>query len=156
LGLQWALKLGALTSGAESFIFNFPTILRLSMGLAKDSLSEVIGLKNDIVYKVFTCPDCKAEVTISRYQTIGELPIMCARCNMRFQIKGEELRDLNKERDFGGFKVFMKTDASQKAAPVPKDSYIQFVKNGMKAAAPAAPAPKPAAVPVAPTEPPAV
>ena len=130
------------------------------MGLAKDSLSEVIGLKNDIVYKVFTCPDCKAEVTISRYQTQGELPIMCARCNMRFQIKGEELRDLNKERNFGGFKVFMKTDAAQKIAPVPKDSYIQFVKNGMKAAAPAPAAPaaaKPVAAPAAapPVEPPA-
>ena len=68
------------------------------MGLAKDSLSEVIGLKNDIVHKVFTCPDCKTEVTISRYQVQGDLPIMCARCNMRFQIKGEELRDLNKDR----------------------------------------------------------
>lgn len=78
------------------------------MGLAKDSLSEVIGLKNDIVYKVFICPVCKAEVTISRYQTEGELPIMCARCNMRFQIVGEELRDLNKKLDFGGVKVFVK------------------------------------------------
>jgi hypothetical protein len=128
------------------------------MGLAKDHLSEVIGLKNDIVYKVFTCPDCKTEVTISRYQTQGELPIMCARCNMRFQVRGEELRDLNKEKGYAGFKVYMKTEASQKAAPVPKDSYIQFVKNGMKAAAPAAPAaPKPAApaaaAPAAPTPP---
>ena len=125
------------------------------MGLAKDSLSEVIGLKNDIVYKVFTCPDCKAEVTISRYQAQGDLPIMCARCNMRFQVKGEELRDLNKERDFGGFKVFMKADAAQKIAPVPKDSYIQFVKNGMKAAAPApaVSAAKPAAAPAATTAP---
>jgi hypothetical protein len=125
------------------------------MALAKDCLSDVIGLKNDIVHKVFTCPDCKAEVTISRYQVQGELPIMCARCNMRFQIKGEEVRDLNKEKDFGGFKIFMKTDASQKAAPVPKDSYISFVKNGMKAAPPAPPAaPKPAAAPAAPATPP--
>ena len=112
--------------------------------LAKDHLSEVVGLKNDIVHKVFSCPNCKTEVTISRYQVAGELSIMCARCNQRYQIKGEELRDLNAPSGFGGFQVFQKGDAAQMAQPVPKDSYLQFVKDGMKWKAPA-PAPKPPA-----------
>jgi hypothetical protein len=118
---------------------------------AKNHLSEVIGLKNDIVNKVFSCPNCKTEVTISRYQAQGELPIVCARCNLRYQVKGEELRDMSISQQFGGFDVFTKGDAAQFAAPAPKDSYIQFVKDGMKwkSAAPA-PAPKPAAAPGAP------
>jgi hypothetical protein len=119
---------------------------------AKNHLSEVIGLKNDIVYKVFSCPNCKTEVTVSRYQAQGELPIMCARCNLRYQVKGEELRDTSVSQQFGGFDVFAKGDAAQFAAPVPKDSYLQFVKDGMKWKA-AAPAPKPAAA--APAAPPA-
>lgn len=129
----------------------------------KSHLSEVIGLKNDIVHKVFSCPNCKTEVTISRYQFEGQLSIMCARCNLRYQIKGEEIRDLSAVKDFGGFNVFSKGDAPQFVAPVPKDSYLQFVKDGMKwkaatpppAAKPATPgapaaapaAPKPAAAP---------
>jgi hypothetical protein len=118
---------------------------------AKNHLSEVIGLKNDIVHKVFSCPNCKTEVTISRYQVEGQLSIMCARCNMRYQIKGEELSDLSLVKNFGGFEVFGKGEAAQFVAPVPKDSYLQFVKDGMKWKA-AAPAPKPAvaaAVPAA-------
>jgi hypothetical protein len=121
---------------------------------AKNHLSEVIGLKNDIVNKVFSCPNCKTEVTISRYQAQGELPIMCARCNLRYQVKGEELRDMSVSQQFGGFDVFAKGEPAQFATPAPKDSYIQFVKDGMKwkAAAPA-PAPKPAAAPGAPAAP---
>ncbi|MES2201625.1 MAG: hypothetical protein V4498_05185 [candidate division FCPU426 bacterium] len=116
--------------------------------LAKDSLSPVIGLQNDIVYKVFTCPDCKTEVTISRYQVQGELHIMCTRCNSKYKIKGDQLIDLSQDKAFAGYKVFIKADAGQKAAPIPKDSYTQFVKNGMRSAPPAAPAaPKPAAAP---------
>ncbi len=88
------------------------------MGLpAKNSLSDVIGLQNDIVFKVFTCPDCKTEVTISKYQALGELHIMCARCNSKYR---------------------------------PKDSYIQFVKNGMRAAPLAQPKPPTAATAPAP------
>jgi hypothetical protein len=122
----------------------------------KSHLSEVIGLKNDIVHKVFSCPNCKTEVTISRYQFEGQLSIMCARCNQRYQIKGEEIRDMNPVKDFGGFNVFSKGDAPQFVAPVPKDSYLQFVKDGMKwkAAAPA-PAVKPAVAPGAPAAAPA-
>jgi hypothetical protein len=112
--------------------------------LAKSHLSEVIGLKNDIVHKVFSCPNCKTEVTVSRYQVEGQLSIMCARCNMRYQVKGEELRDLNVKKNFGGFEVFSKGEAAQYVAPVPKDSYLQFVKDGLKWKS-AAPAPKPAA-----------
>ena len=114
--------------------------------LAKNQLSEVIGLKNDIIHKVFSCPNCKTEVTISRFQVEGELAIVCARCNNRYQIKGEELRDANTGKSFGGFQVFKQGEAAQFAAPAPKDSYIQFVKDGMKWKA-AAPAPKPAAAP---------
>ncbi len=128
------------------------------MGVStKTCLSDVIGLQNDIVYKVFTCPDCKTEVTISRWQAAGELHIMCTRCNSKYRIKGEELLDISTEKTFAGYKVFIKTDAGQKAAPVPKDSYTQFVKNGMKSAPPPAPAaPKPAVVaPVAAPETPA-
>ena len=112
---------------------------------AKNHLSEVIGLKNDIVHKVFSCPNCKTEVTVSKYQVMGQLDIMCARCNLRYRVKGEELRDFAAESNFAGFDVFTKGDAAQFATPAPKDSYIQFVKDGMKwkSAAPA-PAPKPA------------
>jgi DNA-directed RNA polymerase subunit RPC12/RpoP len=113
--------------------------------LAKNHLSEVIGLKNDIVHKVFSCPNCKTEVTVSRYQVQGELQIVCARCNMRFQIKGEELVDIGETQGFVGYKVFVKGDAAQMAQPVPKDSYGAFVKAGMKWAP--AVAPKPAAAP---------
>jgi len=112
--------------------------------LAKNHLSEVIGLKNDIVNKVFSCPNCKTEVTISRYQVEGQLAIVCARCNLRYQIKGEELRDMNTGKNFAGFDVFKQGEAAQFAAPAPKDSYIQFVKDGLKWKA-AAPAPKPSA-----------
>lgn len=111
---------------------------------AKNHFSEVIGLKNDIIHKVFSCPNCKTEVTVSRYQVEGELAIVCARCNNRYQVKGEELKDANTGKSFAGFQVFKQGDAAQFAAPVPKDSYIQFVKDGMKWKA-AAPAPKPAA-----------
>src|SRR5258708_1586191 len=87
---------------------------------AKDYLKEIVGLKNDIVWKVFVCPECKTDVTISRYQTAGDLSIMCARCNARWQIKGEELMDMNKEKNFLDFKVFIKLDEVQKNPPKPK------------------------------------
>ena len=112
--------------------------------LAKNHLSEPIGLKNDTVNQVFSCPNCKTEVTVTRWQVKGELAIVCARCNQRYQIKGEELRDANTGKDFAGFEMFIKGDAAQFATPPPKDSYLQFVKDGMKWKA-AAPAPKPAA-----------
>lgn len=111
--------------------------------LAKNHFSEVIGLKNDTVNKVFGCPNCKTEVTVSRYQVEGQLAIVCARCNLRYQVKGEELLDTNRSKNFAGFDVFSKGEAAQYTAPVPKDSYLQFVKDGMKWKA-AAPAPKPA------------
>lgn len=145
---------------------------------AKDHLSDVIGLKNDIVFKVFRCPDCKTEVTISRYQAEGDLAIVCARCNCRYQIKGEQLLDENAEKAFfieryedgkprrqqTGYKVFMRLDAAQKAAPIPKDSFTLVMKPELAApkvvprpagAAPAAPAPKAAAPAPAPAAKPA-
>ncbi len=115
--------------------------------LAKDHLAEPVGLKNDIVNQVFICPDCKTEVTISVYQVRGDLAIMCARCNMKWQIEGENLINPNAERNFGGFKVMVGADAAQKATPVPKDSYLAFINP---------PAPKPVAEPVAPADKPAV
>jgi hypothetical protein len=87
---------------------------------AKDHLKEVVGLKNDIVWKVFVCPDCKTEVTISRYQTAGDLPVMCARCNARWQIQGDQILDPNKDKSFLNFKVFIKLDEVQKNPPKPK------------------------------------
>jgi hypothetical protein len=134
---------------------------------AKDHLSDVIGLKNDIVFKVFTCPDCKTDVTISRWQTEGELPIVCARCNCRYSVKGEQILDANAERQYFierwqdgkptqtgiGYQVFMKLDAAQKAAPIPKDSFTLVMKPQLAAPKPA---PKPAAAPgAAPATPPA-
>ena len=128
---------------------------------AKDHLSEVVGLKNDIVFKVFTCPDCKTDVTISRYQVEGELPIVCARCNCRYQIKGEQLWDDNKPKNYfierwddgkatkqgTGYKVFMHLDPTQKAAPIPKDSFTLVMKPQLAAPKPAPAAPKPVAPP---------
>lgn len=125
----------------------------------KDCLSEVVGLKNDIVNKVFTCPDCKTDVTISRYQVAGELAIMCTRCNCRYMIKGEQVLDENvagREHYFEnhqngkiqeqnlGYKVFMRVDATQKATAVPKDSFVNVMKPPV-AKPPVAVAPKPAA-----------
>jgi hypothetical protein len=119
--------------------------------LAKNHLSEVIGLKNDIAHKVFSCPNCKTELAISKWQCQGELAITCSRCNLRYQIKGEELREFTVETKFAGLEVFTKGDAAQFAAPVPKDSYLTFVKDGMKwkAATPPPAAPKPATPPAA-------
>lgn len=130
----------------------------------KDHLSDVIGLKNDIVFKVFTCPECKTDVTISRWQTEGQLGIVCARCNCRYQIKGEQLLDENAPKNFyverwqdgkptqtgTGYKVYMKMDATQKASPIPKDSFTLVMKPQLAAPKPA---PKPAAAPVAPAAP---
>ncbi len=143
---------------------------------AKDCLSDVIGLKNDIVAKVFTCPECKTDVTISKYQVAGDLAIMCTRCNCRYKIRGDQVLDENQagreyylERHEGGkpsqtslgYKVFMRLDATQKATAVPKDSWVNVMKPPPPkppVAAPAVP-PKPAPVagagPVAPAVPPA-
>jgi hypothetical protein len=107
--------------------------------LVKDQFKEVVGLKNDIVWKVFVCPECKTEVTISRYQAAGDLPIMCARCNARWQVQGDQILDQNKDKSFMNFKVFIKLDEVQKNPPKPKP-----------AAAPAAPGAAPAAKPAAP------
>ncbi len=128
----------------------------------KDCLSEVIGLKNDIVNKVFTCPECKTDVTISRYQVAGELAIMCTRCNCRYQIRGEQVLDENlpnrehyferhvdgkiQQQDMG-YKVYMRLDATQKVTAPPKDSFINVMKPPV-AKPPVAVAPKPAAAPV--------
>lgn len=106
----------------------------------KDHLKEVVGLKNDIVWKVFVCPDCKTEVTISRYQTAGDLPVMCGRCNARWQIQGDQILDPNKDKNFLNFKVFIKLDEVQKNPPKPKPA----------AAAPGAPAAAKPAIPAAP------
>ena len=133
--------------------------------LAKNSLSDVVGLQNAIVNKVFTCPDCKTDVTISKWQLAGDLHIVCARCNSKYQIKGEELQVFDQPKayfpekitDKGivrqglGYKVFIKTDALQKATLPPKDSYVHVMKPNL-APKPVAPAlaPKPAgAAPVA-------
>jgi transcription elongation factor Elf1 len=140
---------------------------------AKKHLSEVIGLKNDIVFKVFTCPECKTDVTISRYQTEGQLPIVCARCNCRYSIRGEQIVDENTPKAYfleryqdgkpvklgPGYQVFMRLDATQKATPPPKDSFILVMKPelaapkvaprpaGAPGAAPAAASPRPAGAP---------
>lgn len=128
---------------------------------AKDHLSDVIGLKNDIVFKVFSCPDCKTDVTISRYQTEGQLPIVCARCNCRYQVKGEQILDENVEKSYfverwqdgkptqtgTGYKVYMRLDPTQKSTPIPKDSFTLVMKPQLAAPKPA---PKPAAAPGAP------
>lgn len=134
----------------------------------KDCLSEVIGLKNDIVNKVFTCPDCKTDVTISRYQVAGELAIMCTRCNCRYMIKGDQVVDENVagreyylERHQGGkprqtdlgYKVYMRLDATQKVTAVPKDSFINVMKPPV--AKPPVAVPKPVAAPAAPAGAPA-
>lgn len=124
---------------------------------AKDFLGPVVGLTSDIAFRVFKCPHCKTEVTVSRWQAAGELLIMCARCNCRYDVKGDELIETAPSKAFAGYKVFVKGEPAQLAQPVPKDSYLQFVKDGMKWAKPAPPpaaAPKPAA-PAAPAAPPA-
>lgn len=129
---------------------------------AKNHLSEVIGLKNDIVFKVFSCPDCKTDVTISRWQAEGELPIVCARCNCRYSVKGEQILDENAAKDFFierwqdgkptptgiGYKVYMRLDATQKASPIPKDSFTLVMKPQLAAPKPA-PAAKPPSGPAA-------
>lgn len=131
---------------------------------AKDCFSEVVGLKNDIVFKVFTCPECKTDVTVSRYQHAGELAIMCTRCNLRYSVRGEQVLDENsKEREFYmerheggkptqtnlGYKVFMRLDATQKATAVPKDSFVNVMKPPVAKPVVAA-APRPAGAPAAP------
>ena len=89
---------------------------------AADHLAEVIGLKNDIVHKVFKCPECGIEVTISRYQVEGELDIMCTRCNAKWRIQGEDVLDRNdSHREFMGYRVFVKLDESQRGASIPDD-----------------------------------
>ena len=87
-----------------------------------DHLKEVVGLRNDIVYKVFVCPECKTEVTISRYQVAGDLDVMCARCNAKWAIKGDEIKDLNDgDREFMGYKVYIKMDENQRNVPAPDE-----------------------------------
>ena len=89
---------------------------------AADHLGEVVGLKNDIVHKVFKCPECGVEVTISRWQVAGELDIMCARCNAKWKIAGAEILDRNDpEREFMGYNVFVKLDENQRGVPAPDD-----------------------------------
>jgi hypothetical protein len=126
----------------------------------KDCLSEVVGLKNDTVFKVFTCPDCKTDVTISRYQAEGQLFIICARCNSRYQVRGDKMEDESTPRNHFferfeggkpvvqplGYKVFMKTDATQKATPIPKDSFVLVMKPQLAAPKPVI-APRPAGAP---------
>lgn len=121
---------------------------------AKDHLGAVLGLKNDIVNAVFSCPHCATDVTISRWQVQGELPILCARCNSRYQVSGADLLDLNRPLDYFperwqdgkptqqavGYKVMIGLDAAQKAAPLPKDSFTLVMKPEL--------APKPAPVAV--------
>ncbi len=147
---------------------------------AKDHLGSVIGLKNDIVHAVFTCPCCRTEVTVSRWQVAGELAILCARCNSRYQVRGEDLLDLNAPMEYfperwedgkpraqgTGYKVLVGLDATQKATAPPKDSYLLVVHPELapKPAPPAA-APRPApavpggspasGAPAAPSAPPA-
>jgi hypothetical protein len=131
---------------------------------AKDHLSEVVGLKNDIVHAVFSCPQCKTDVTISRWQVEGSLPILCARCNSRYQVKGEGLLDQNRPMEFypehwqdgkptpqaTGYKVMVGLDATQKAAPLPKDSFTLVMKPELAPQPAPAPAkPAPAAAPAA-------
>jgi hypothetical protein len=131
--------------------------------VAKNHLSEVVGLKNDIVHAVFTCPQCGTDVTISRWQVEGALPILCARCNSRYQIKGTELMDQNRPMEFfpehwqdgkptpqaNGYKVMVGLDAVQKATPLPKDSFTLVMKPELAPKPAAAPAPK--AAPSAPS-----
>ncbi|HTB22429.1 MAG TPA: hypothetical protein VK914_06960 [bacterium] len=128
---------------------------------AKDHLSEVVGLKNDIVNAVFSCPQCKTDVTISRWQVQGELPILCARCNSRYSVRGEELVDHNRPLEYfpehwqdgkpqpqaTGYKVMVGLDAVQKATPLPKDSWTLVMKPEL--------APKPAPAPAPPAAAPA-
>jgi hypothetical protein len=125
---------------------------------AKLFLSDVQGLTNDIVAKVFTCPDCHTDVTISRYQAAGQLPILCARCNQRYQVQGESLLNLaapeaffperyldGKAQPYGvGYKVMAGLDAAQKAAPVPKDSFLLVMKPELAPKPPSRPADGPA------------
>jgi hypothetical protein len=128
---------------------------------AKEYLGEVVGLKNDIVHAVFTCPHCRTDVTVSRWQVAGELPVLCARCNRRYRIRGEELVDLNKPLSYRpgrwadgkpreqatGYQVLVGLDATQKATPLPKDSFALVMKPELAPkpapAAPAASTPKP-------------
>jgi hypothetical protein len=135
----------------------------------KDCLSEVVGLKNDIVAKVFSCPECKTDVTISKWQVAGELAIMCTRCNCRYQIRGEQVLDENlpnrehyferhvdgkiQQQDMG-YKVYMRLDATQKVTAPPKDSFINVMKPPV--AKPVVAAPRPAGAPAAPGAAPAV
>jgi len=83
---------------------------------------------------VFSCPDCRTDVTISRYQAAGELPILCARCNQRYQVQGQLLVNpaavgfLHAERylegkatPYGvGYKVFAAWTRSRRPRPCPR------------------------------------
>ena len=90
---------------------------------AADHLGDIVGLRNDIVYNTFSCPECRTEVTISRYQAAGELFIMCTRCNAKWQISGEEILDLNQaDREFNGYKVFVKLDENQRDLEPPDNT----------------------------------
>jgi len=136
---------------------------------AKDHLSEVVGLKNDIVNAVFSCPQCKTDVTISRWQVQGELPILCARCNSRYSVRGEALVDLNRPMEYfpehwqdgkptpqaTGYKVMVGLDAVQKATPLPKDSWTFVMKPELAPKPAPAPAPQAPVAPVKPAEAPA-
>jgi|GEM_PF-2101718 len=132
------------------------------MLVAKDHLKEVVGLKNDIVHAVFSCPQCTTEVTISRWQVQGELPILCARCNSRYSVSGPDLLDGNRPMEYfpehwesgkpkpqaTGYKVMVGIDAVQKATPLPKDSFVLVMKPEL--APKPAPPPSPAAAPAKP------
>lgn len=122
---------------------------------AKDHLKEVVGLKNDVVHQVFICPECKAEVTISRWQVAGDLSIMCARCNARWQIRDGELLDMNEaDKHFMGYNVFVKLTETQKNPPKPKPAAAPGAAPAA-AAKPAAGAGPVAPVPAKPPEGPA-
>jgi hypothetical protein len=124
---------------------------------AKDLLSDVIGLKNDIVFKVFTCPDSKIKMTISRWQAEGQLAIVDGRSNIRYWIKGESVvqdegvKEYYLERSEGkrcietnnGYKVFAGLGATQRTTAIPKDSFLLVMQPELAAA------PKPVAVPPA-------
>jgi hypothetical protein len=108
----------------EYLFFLFSGALRQGGGMsiqASEHLKPVVGLVNDIVHQVFSCPECKTEVTVSRWQVAGELAINCARCNARWQVKGTELLDLNVgQHAFQGLNVFVKLDEIQKNPPKAK------------------------------------
>jgi transcription elongation factor Elf1 len=45
---------------------------------------EATFKSNEIIYTIFICPVCSSKMPVSLYQTQGNLPVCCHRCNAGF------------------------------------------------------------------------